>query len=215
MSTQEMSFHEKVRELRKKTGAGVVECARALEAAGGDLETALKELAKKASSAVKEKAGREARHGIVDAYIHGDGRIGVLIEVRCESDFLARSDDFRRLVRELTLQIAATSPRYVSASDVPKEEVERIREEAREWAVSEGKPAKVVEAIAEGKVRQFLTKACLLEQEYIRDPKVRVGELLNSFAASSGEKVEVVAFTRYELPAPPVNPHAVALAHTC
>ncbi len=209
-----MSIQQKVKELREKTGAGVVECARALEAAGGDVEAALKLLAEKAAARAQEKEGREVRHGLIHAYVHGDGRIGVLIEVRCESDFLSRSEQFRNLVKELALQVAATAPTYVSAADVPAEEIERVREEAKAWAASQGKPEQVVKAIADGKVRQYLTKACLLEQEYVRDPKVRVAELVSSLAASSGEKIEVAAFTRYELPAPPVNPHAVALAQS-
>lgn len=206
-----MSIQAKVKELREKTGAGVVECARALKEAGGDVEAARRRLASMALASAEKKADRELRHGLVDAYIHGEGRIGVLIEVRCESDFLARSEEFRRLVRELQLQIAAAAPTYVSAGDVPPEEIEQVRAEARAWATAQGKSERVIEAVVEGKVRQFITKACLLEQAYVRDPERRVKDLVNALALSSSEKIEVAGFTRYELPAPPVNPHAVAL----
>lgn len=188
-----------VRELREKTGAGMMDCKRALEEAKGDMEEAIRILREKGMAAAERKAGRRTSEGLVDAYIHHGNRVGVLIEVNCETDFVARTDDFRNFVRDLAMQVAAANPRWVRREDVPVEVLEQEKELLRRQAQQEGKPENVVERMVEGRLNKFLSEACLEEQPFIRDPDVTVGELVKETAARVGENVRISRFARFEL----------------
>ena len=190
---------QQIQELRGLTGAGVMECKRTLEEAQGDFAKALAVLDEKAKETAKKKAAREVKAGIVDAYIHGDGRIGVLIEVVCETDFLSKSRDFRGLVRDLMLQIASEGPQYVNAADVPPPVLLAVEEEADAAARSLGKPEGVIRQIKAGKVKKHLSRICLMEQPFIKDPDITVATLVRRFIAKSGENTRVLHFTRYQL----------------
>lgn len=187
-------------ELRQLTGEGVMDCKRALEASEGDFARARALLAEAAEKEARKKAEREVKAGIVDSYIHNGGRVGVLIEVHCETDFLSESPEFRRFVRELALQIASEAPQYVGSEDVPPELIREIERQAEENARATGKPERAILQMKEGKVRKFLSRACLLEQAFIKDPEITVGALVNRFVAKSGENVQVCHFTRYQIP---------------
>ncbi|PZN07254.1 MULTISPECIES: translation elongation factor Ts [Thermaerobacter] len=190
---------KQVAELRARTGAGMMDCKRALEEAGGDMEKAALLLREWGMAAAAKKAGRATAEGLVHAYIHGQGRIGVLIEVNCETDFVAATDDFRQLVHELAMQVAATAPQYVRREDVPAEVVERERELLRRQAEAEGKPAHIVDRIVEGRLDKFFSQVCLEEQPYIRDDSITVGDLIKQAIAKLGENIRVRRFARFEL----------------
>jgi elongation factor Ts len=188
-----------VKTLREMTGAGMLECKSALEEANGDLELAVEILRKKGVAKAAKKAGRETKEGLIHAYIHAGGRIGVLLELNCETDFVARNELFKELANEIALQIAAMKPQYVKREDVPREVVEKEGEIAREAAITEGKPADIAEKIAEGKLKKFYEEACLYEQPYIKDDKKTVEELIKEYIAKIGENIQVRKFCRYEL----------------
>ncbi len=189
---------EMVKELRERTQAGMMDCKRALEATGGDMEKAVVYLREKGLAQAAKKAGRTASEGLVEAYIHGDGRIGVLIEVNCETDFVAKTEEFRKLVRELCMQIAAMKPEFVQRSDVPEERLQKEREIERTRALNEGKPERVVDKIVEGRIEKFFEQVCLLEQPYMRDPSKKVRELIQEKIAAIGENIQVRRFVRFE-----------------
>ena len=182
-----------IKTLRELTGAGIMECKRTLEEAGGDLDKAQALLIERAAEKAEMKSDRATKHGLIDAYIHGDGRIGVLVEVYCETDFLSRSEPFRRLVRDLALQIASESPLFVSVDDVPPEVIQKVESEAESAAMARGKPERVIERIKAGKVRKYLSQVCLLEQRFIRDDSLTVGDLVRTFVGRSGENVQIVS----------------------
>lgn len=188
-----------VKELREKTGAGMLDCKKALEESGGDIERAAEILREKGLSAAASKAGRAATEGLVESYIHGEGRIGVLVEVNCETDFVAKTDNFKRFVRDIAMQIAAAAPLYVSKDEVPEEELNKEREILRAQALNEGKPEKIVDKMVEGRISKYYTEVCLLEQQFIKDPDVTVAELLNSMIAQIGENISIRRFARFEL----------------
>jgi elongation factor Ts len=188
-----------VKTLREMTGAGMLECKSALEEANGDLELAVEILRKKGVAKAAKKAGRETKEGLIHAYIHAGGRIGVLLELNCETDFVARNELFKELANEIALQIAAMKPQYVKREDIPREVVEKEGEIAREAAVAEGKPAHIAEKIAEGKLEKFYKEVCLYEQPYIKDDKKTVEELVKEYIAKIGENIQVRRFCRYEL----------------
>lgn len=188
-----------VKELRQLTSLGVMECKRALVQAGGDFEKAQALLAERAAEKANEKLDREVKQGIIDAYIHGDGRIGVLLEVLCETDFLARSEAFRRLVKDIALQIASEDPLYISADEVPLEAIHQVECEAEKLARAQGKPERAIEQIKAGKIRKFVGQVCLLEQKFIKDNTVTVGDLVRTFVGRSGENVQIRHFTRRQL----------------
>ncbi len=191
---------ELVKELRARTGAGMMDCKRALDEAGGDMERAVEWLREKGLAAAAKKAGRVAAEGLVHSYIHPGGRIGVLVEVNCETDFVARTDEFRQLVHDLAMQVAAAAPRYVAREEVPPDEVERERQILRARTLEEGKPPHVVDRIVEGRLeKQFFAQACLLEQPFIKNPDVTVGQLVKEAVARLGENVIVRRFARFEL----------------
>ncbi|WP_028950786.1 translation elongation factor Ts [Sulfurihydrogenibium subterraneum] len=188
-----------VKTLREMTGAGMLECKSALEEANGDLELAVEILRKKGVAKAAKKAGRETKEGLIHAYIHAGGRIGVLLELNCETDFVARNDLFKELANEIALQIAAMKPQYVKREDVPREVVEKEGEIAREAAIAEGKPPHIAEKIAEGKLEKFYKEVCLYEQPYIKDDKKTIEELIKEYIAKIGENIQVRRFCRYEL----------------
>jgi len=186
-----------VKELREKTGAGMLDCKKALVEANGDIEKAIVILREKGLSKAAKKSGRIAAEGIVESYIHGGGRIGVLIEVNSETDFVAKNEEFKEFVKNMAMQVAASSPRYVSKEDVPAEEVEKEREILLHQVINEGKPEHIAAKIVEGRLEKFYEEVCLLEQPYIRDPKIKVKDLLNEKIAKIGENIKIRRFVRY------------------
>jgi elongation factor Ts len=192
---------ELVKELRELTGAGVVDCNAALEASQGDIQKAVEFLRKKGLADVAKRAHREAREGLVSAYIHTGGKIGVLVEVDCETDFVARTDAFRELVKDLAMQVAAANPAYVSREEIPGDVLENEREIYRQQMVDQKKPPSVLDKIVEGKLEKFYTEQCLLDQPLIRDPagKTRVKDLVSELSAQVGDRVVVRRFTRFQV----------------
>jgi elongation factor Ts len=188
-----------VKMLREKTGAGVMDCKQALADCEGNFEKAIDALRRKGLAAAAKKAGRIAAEGNIGAYIHAGGKIGVLVELNCETDFVARTPEFQSLVKDLAMQIAAASPRYIRPEDVPPAELEREKEIYRRQALDSGKPEKVVDKIVEGKTARFYAEVCLLEQAFIKDPDRRVGDLIKDAVARLGENIQVRRFTRYHL----------------
>lgn len=188
-----------VKELREATGAGVLDCRKALEAAGGDMQKAALILREKGMIAAAKKAGRETREGRVEGYVHPGNRVGVLVEVNCETDFVARTASFQELAHELALHVAFANPRYVTAEDVPAEVLEAEKAKFRQEALSEGKPEAVTERIVEGRLKKFYEENCLMEQPYVRDDKMRVRELVQQAIAQFGENIVVRRFARFEL----------------
>jgi len=189
---------ELVKELREKTGAGMMECKKALSETGGDMERALDVLKKKGLAKAASKAGRTASQGLIASYIHMD-KLGVLVEVNCETDFVARTDDFRTLAKDLAMHIAAASPLFVSPGDVPGETLEREREIFR--AQVEGKPPAVSEKIVEGKLNKYYEETCLLEQIFVKDPegKKKVKDVVTDAIAKLGENIVIKRFVRFQL----------------
>lgn len=188
-----------VRELREKTNAGMMDCKKALEETSGDFEKAVDWLRKKGLSSAAKKAGRVAAEGVVESYIHGEGRIGVLLEVNCETDFVARTEGFRDFVRNIALHIAATSPLSVSAEDVPGDIVARERNVLTEKAREQGKKEDMISKIVEGQIKKWLSENCLLEQAYVKNPDLKVGDYLKETIAKTGENIIVRRFVRFEL----------------
>ena len=188
-----------VKELRDRTGVGMMDCKKALAETGGDIEKAIDLLREKGLAAAAKKAGRVTAEGLVDSYIHGVGRIGVLVEVNCETDFVAKTDDFRGLVRDIAMQIAAAKPDYVSREDVPQEIITREMAVLAAQAANEGKPANIVEKMVVGRLEKFYKDTCLMEQPFIKDPDVTVGQVLNEKVAKIGENISVRRFARFEL----------------
>jgi len=188
-----------VKTLREMTGAGILECKKALEETGGNLEEAVELLRKRGIAKAAKKAGRETKEGIIHSYIHAGGRVGVLLELNCETYFVARNEVFKELANEIALQIAAMKPQYVSREDIPREVIEKEGEIAREAAIAEGKPEHIAEKIAEGKLEKFFKEVCLLEQPYIKDDKKTIEDLIKEYIAKLGENIKVSRFCRYEI----------------
>lgn len=192
-----MSLTETIKKLRYKTSAGMMECKKALEESGGDMEKAIEFLRKKGVAKAAKKADRVAGQGVIESYIHMGNRIGVLVEVNCETDFVARNDNFKAFTREIAMQIAAASPLYVSRDEVPAEVVEKEKDIFRTQV--KDKPAEVVEKIIEGKLNKYFSEVCLLEQPYIKDTDKTVQELLTENIATIGENMVIKRFVRYEV----------------
>jgi elongation factor Ts len=188
-----------VKELREKTGAGVLDCKKALAESGGDLEKAVDYLRRMGLAAAAKKMSRVAAEGLVGAYIHAGGKIGVLVELNCETDFVARTAEFQSLLKDIAMQIAAANPRYVRPEDVPMQELEREREIYRRQALDSGKPEKVIDKIVEGKMERFYSEVCLLEQAFIKDPDQKVKDLIKETVTRLGENIQVRRFVRYHL----------------
>lgn len=188
-----------IKELREETGAGVLECKKALEEAAGDLERATEIIHERGLAKAAKRSGRETAAGVLDLYDHGGGRVGVMVEVNCETDFVARTDEFRELAHEMSLQVAATSPRWLTEEDVPETVLEEQRAAYAQQAQSEGKPEEVVDRIVEGRMTKFLDESCLLRQPYVRDDSLTVEELLKEHIATIGENIQVRRFVRWEV----------------
>jgi elongation factor Ts len=188
-----------VKELREKTGAGILDCQKALQESGDDIEKAIDYLRQKGLAAAQKKAGRETNQGLVHAYIHMGGKIGVLIEVNCETDFVARNEEFKSFVNDLALQVAAAKPSYVKREDIPKEVVDKERAIYEGQAKEMGKPPAAWPKIVEGKLEKFYQESCLMEQAFIKDPAVMVKDLLAQKIAKIGENMNIRRFTRYQL----------------
>jgi elongation factor Ts len=190
---------EQVKDLRERTGAGFMECKAALTEANGNVEDAITILRKRGLSQAAKRAGRATKNGLVGSYIHMGGKIGVLIEVNCESDFVARTDDFQTLVKELAMQVAAADPKFVRREDVPAEEIEKEKAIFRAQFEGSGKPAPVVEKIVEGKLGSFYERVVLLDQPTIRDGSQTVSQLIAQAVAKTGENIAVSRFARFKL----------------
>ena len=188
-----------VKELRDKTGAGMMDCKNALSETSGDVEAAVVLLRKKGIADASRRAGRKTSEGLIGSYIHGGGKIGVLVEVNCESDFVARNEVFQQFVKDLCLQVCSESPRYVSIEDVPEEVLAAERDIYMDQARSSGKPEQVLDKIVEGKLRKFYETVCLLEQPFIREPKVKVKDLLKETIAKLGENMAISRFARFQV----------------
>lgn len=188
-----------VKELRERTGAGIMDCKKALAETGGNLERAVDYLRQKGVAAAAKKADRVATDGAVGAYVHPGGKIGVLVELNCQTDFVARTTEFQVLLKDMAMQIAAANPRHVRPEDVPADEIDREREIYRRQALESGKPEKVVDKIVEGKLERFYSEVCLLEQPFIKDPDRKVADVVNEAIARLGEKIQVRRFARYHL----------------
>jgi len=188
-----------VKELRDRTGAGMMDCKSALAEAAGDVERAVDVLRKKGLAAAAKKAGRVAADGLVSSYIHAGGRLGVLVEVNCETDFVARTDGFQELVRDVAMHVAAADPRWVRREEVPADVLERERAIFRDQAAASGKPAQVVEKIVEGKLEKFYAESCLLEQAFVKNTDQTVGQLVQERVGQIGENIQVRRFARFKL----------------
>lgn len=188
-----------VRELREKTGAGFMECKTALAEAGGDLERATTLLREKGLASASKKMGRMASDGLVVSYIHGGGKIGVLLELNCETDFVARTDEFGTLAKDLAMQVAAANPQFVRREDVPADIIEKEREILLAQVKSSGKPEKVIEQIVQGRLAKFFSEICLQEQPFIKTPEVKVEDRIKEVIAKVGENVVIRRFCRYQL----------------
>jgi elongation factor Ts len=190
---------EAIKKLHEQTGAGILACKEALEEAGGNFAEAIAILRKRGIRVATKRAGKPTAEGVVWAYIHAGNQVGVLVEVNCETDFVARTEDFRRFAEEIAMQVAAMQPRWVAPEDVPPEVLEREREILRQQALAEGKPEHVVDKMVEGRLRKFYEENCLLKQSYIRDDRLTVEDLLNELMAKTGERVVVRRFVRYQV----------------
>jgi elongation factor Ts len=190
---------ESVKELRQRTGIGMMECKKALEESDGDIDKAIMILRKKGYARAKDKMTREASEGAVGAYIHLNGKIGVLVEVNCESDFVARNEEFQALVKNIAMHIAAASPRYISSEDIPPEVLEEEKDIIKDQFKDSDKPPEIVDKIVQGKLGKFYQEACLLDQPYIKDDKMSVKDLITSFIAKFGENIVIRRFARFEL----------------
>lgn len=190
---------KKVSELRQKTGAGMMDCKRALEETGGDIDKAVKHLREKGMADAGKRAGRVAAEGLVHSYIHMGGRIGVMVEVNSETDFVARGDDFKAFCHEVAMHIAAANPEYLTAEEVPAEVLEEERKIYRKQALDQGKPEKIVDKIVEGKLKKYFSQVCLLEQPWVREEKKTIEQLRKELVAKVGENVVVRRFARFEL----------------
>ena len=189
---------ELVKKLRAETGVGMMDCKSALSRCGGDIERA-KQLLREEGKELLAQKGREANEGRVEAYVHHSGKVGVLVEVACNTDFAANSEDFRQFIKDLAMQIAAGSPRYLSPDAVPQGDLETEREIYRKQLEKEGKPAHIIDKAVEGRLEKFYTEACLLKQAFIKDPTVTVEDLLGQLRTKTGENIQVKRFARYEV----------------
>lgn len=188
-----------IKELRERTGVGMMDCKRALQEADGNMDKAVEYLREKGLAAAAKKAGRIAAEGIVESYIHLGGRIGVLIEVNCETDFVAKTSEFKSFVRDMAMQIAASKPEYVSDAEIPAEVLDKEREILRAQALNEGKPEKIVDKMVEGRIHKYKQEICLLDQQFVKDPDKTISQVLNEQIAKIGEKISIRRFVRYEM----------------
>jgi len=188
-----------VKDLRERTGAGMMDCKKALSECDCDMDKAIDLLREKGLAAAAKKEGRIAAEGMVESYIHGGGRIGVLVEVNCETDFVSRGEEFKQFVKDIAMQIAAAKPQYIKREEVPAEEIEHEKQILRAQALNEGKPEKIIDKMVEGRVEKFFEEACLMEQPFIKDPDIVIKDLLLQKVVKIGEKIVIRRFVRYEL----------------
>ncbi|MQM73089.1 MAG: translation elongation factor Ts [Eubacteriaceae bacterium] len=188
-----------VKELREKTGSGMMDCKKALTEADGDMEKAIVILREKGMAKTAKKADRIAAEGVVASYIHMGGRIGAMVEINCETDFVAQTDKFQRFAKDVAMHIAAANPKYLSEDDVPEDEVAKEREILKVQALNEGKPEKIVEKMVEGRLKKFYKEICLLDQPYIKDPDMTIGDLVKEQIMDIGENVKIRRFARFEM----------------
>lgn len=188
-----------VKELRDKTNAGMMDCKKALTETGGDMEKAVDLLRQKGLAVAAKRSGREAKEGIVEAYIHAGGKLGVLVEVLCETDFVAKTDDFKTFARDIAMHIAAVNPVAVSREEVPADLLQRERDIYVNQAVESGKPQQIAEKMVSGKMEKYLSEICLLEQKFVKNPDLSVQDLLNELILKMGENISIRRFTRYQI----------------
>ena len=188
-----------VKELREKTGAGMMDCKNALSEVSGDIEKAVEFLRKKGLATAQKRAGRAMMEGIIQSYIHLGGKLGVLVEVNCETDFVARSDDFQEFAKNISMHIAASNPLGIQAEDVPEDIIKKEKEIYRAQALEMGKPENVIDKIVEGKLKKFYQENCLLNQPFVRDPDISVADLMNELIAKIGENITIKRFIRYQI----------------
>ncbi len=190
---------ELVKDLRQRTGAGVIDCKAALQEAQGNIEAAIDYLRRKGLATAAKKAGRIATDGLVSSYIHAGGKMGVLVEINCETDFVAKTEDFQTFVKNIAMHIAAANPQYIRREEIPAEVLERERAIYRTQALDSGKPQKVIDKIVEGKMERFYSEVCLLEQTYVRDSDLTIKEFLDAMIARVGENITIRRFARFQL----------------
>jgi elongation factor Ts len=190
---------EMVKELRAKTGAGIMDCKQALKDCEGDAEKAVDFLRKKGLATAQKRSARETAEGVVQSYIHMGGKIGVLLEVNCESDFVAKNDDFQEFSKNVAMHVAAINPLGLQKEDIPEAVIERERAIYKEQALEMGKPEKMIEKIIDGKIEKFYKDSCLMSQAYIKDPKISIEDLLNSLIAKIGENIKIKRFARFQI----------------
>ena len=190
---------EMVKVLRERTGAGMMDCKKALTETNGDTEKAIEFLREKGLSAAAKKAGRIATEGVIETYIHGGGRIGVMLELNCETDFVAKTDDFKELAKDIAMHIAAARPEFLKSEEVPTEELEKEKSILRAQALNEGKPEKIVDKMVEGRIAKYFKDVCLLEQPFVKDPDKTISQLITEKIAKIGENISIRRFVRYEL----------------
>jgi elongation factor Ts len=190
---------ELVKDLRQRTGAGVIDCKTALQETEGNVDAAIDYLRRKGLATAAKKAGRIATDGLVSSYIHAGGKMGVLVEINCETDFVAKTEDFQAFVKNIAMHIAATNPQYIRREEIPTEVLEKEKEIYRTQALESGKPAKVIDKIVEGKMERFYSEVCLLEQTYFKDSDLTVKEVLDAMIAKVGENIAIRRFARFQL----------------
>ena len=188
-----------IKELRERTGAGILDCKKALEKTGGDIDKAVEELRKMGIAKADKKLSRETKEGLIEAYIHPGAKLGVLVELSCETDFVANTKEFKELAHNIAMQIAAQAPSFVKREDIPQEVIEKEKEIYREQLKNSGKHEHVIEKIVEGKLEKFYEEACLYEQAYIKDPSITVEELIKTHIAKFGENIRVKRFARFRI----------------
>jgi len=188
-----------VKQLREKSGAGIMDCKEALTECDGDMEKAVEYLRKKGLATAQKRAGRSTSEGVVQAYIHMGGKIGVMVEVNCETDFVAKTDDFQEFAKNIAMHIAATSPVGISQEDVPQEVVDREMDIYRAQAKEMGKPDNIIDKIAEGKLSKFYKESCLMNQAYVRDPDLTITDYLNEVIGKTGERISIKRFARFQI----------------
>ncbi|MGA7241394.1 MAG: translation elongation factor Ts [Bryobacteraceae bacterium] len=188
-----------VKQLRERTGAGMMECKKALQASNGSLDEGETWLRKQGIASAGKKAGRATKQGLVSTYIHAGGQLGVMVEVNCESDFVARTDDFKELVHDIAMHIAATDPRFIRKEDVAQEVMDKERDIQRARALNEGKPPAVVDKMIDGRMNKFYEEICLLEQPFVKEPTISVGQLVKTKIAKLGENISVARFVRFKV----------------
>ncbi|MEG0797592.1 MAG: translation elongation factor Ts [Acidaminococcaceae bacterium] len=188
-----------VKELRERTGAGMMDCKKALTETAGDVDKAIDFLREKGLAAAAKKAGRVAAEGLVESYIHGAGRIGVLVEVNCETDFVAKTDGFKTLVKDIAMHIAAANPAYLKRDEVPTAELDHEKEVLSEQARNEGKPEKIIEKMVVGRIEKYYKEVCLLDQEFVKDPSKTITDLITENIAKIGENISIRRFVRFQL----------------